>query len=781
VRRLSILVAVAIAAPVTAAQIQTCTISGTVYQSNGQPFVGAKIVVHRVRAGSQSGPLLSAVPQTHLTNSQGAFSFLLPRDSWAWIEAPIEGLFIAGGVPVYIPNAGSAELRTLPSNVKLPQQVPVAILTPQSVLDPGAGGLMVRTTLNVTIPRSIAVGSNLSITNPSGVDGNPTINLGANVVTSVVNDTNVTGSISANALTLVWAGTLAKARQHSTTVYSDQGNTFSAGAQDFSSAASLKVPIGAGAAPTISGLIAFNSSDNLYKAGVNGVGKSFLFTDGNGSALTNLDAGSLGSGIVPLARLSGITTTQLSASAGITNSQLANTTLNFSTLTNNGVLIGKGTSPIEAIAAGGVNAVLTTNAGVPVFSPTPTLDRLTTSPSTPAFDLASGVLGVGQHLPFPSTVSVATGKVFDLVRGSKTSGDYNVFDLAGTATASGFNFQLQAESTSGASSALYGLVGGMSNEGPGSAKAIYGRARAESGSTGTVIAGTFAVESISGVNGWILQLAGTDQTDYALRIHADNLTSANFNGGIEYDKNVRIESGGAFFRAYQTAAHDGDFLSYLTQADAVRFRVDKDGIISAGSGPTTITNSTGQVLQGAVANLGLVMIQTQTVSGVGQVDFTTGLDNTYDSYTLVVSSAKPATDDAEAWLRIGTGGGPTFQTSGYIWGLTANPMGAANTLYGTSAGGSTARIVMSEVGAGVGVGNASGENWSGQVWFNNPEASDFCEVRYDAQYSRATANQSTRISGGGRYDTAGPITGIRFMFSPGNVSGMFTLYGHRKN
>jgi hypothetical protein len=48
----------------------------------------------------------------------------------------------------------------------------------------------------------------------------------ATTVNSVVNDTNVTGSISAQALTLGWAGTLAKARTLSATVYTDQINTF---------------------------------------------------------------------------------------------------------------------------------------------------------------------------------------------------------------------------------------------------------------------------------------------------------------------------------------------------------------------------------------------------------------------------------------------------------------------------------------------------------------------------------------------------------------------------
>lgn len=45
-------------------------------------------------------------------------------------------------------------------------------------------------------------------------------------VNSVVNDTNVTGSIGSQTLTLGFTGTLAKSRQHAATVYTDAANTF---------------------------------------------------------------------------------------------------------------------------------------------------------------------------------------------------------------------------------------------------------------------------------------------------------------------------------------------------------------------------------------------------------------------------------------------------------------------------------------------------------------------------------------------------------------------------
>jgi hypothetical protein len=166
------------------------------------------------------------------------------------------------------------------------------------------------------VSRSQPSFSNLSGTATAG-------QLPATTVNAVTSDTNVTGSILAQTLTLGWSGTLAKARQHSATVYNDQANTWTTGAQDFGAATSLKLPTSAGAAPTANGLAAYDSTADAYKFGVNGATKTVLMTDGSGANLTALNASQLTSGTVPLARLSGITTAELSATAGITNGQLA--------------------------------------------------------------------------------------------------------------------------------------------------------------------------------------------------------------------------------------------------------------------------------------------------------------------------------------------------------------------------------------------------------------------------------------------------------------------------
>jgi hypothetical protein len=61
--------------------------------------------------------------------------------------------------------------------------------------------------------------------------------LNSNVVQSVANDTNVTGTISGQTLTLGWQNTLSKARQYANTAYTDQSNNFSGYKQIFGATA----------------------------------------------------------------------------------------------------------------------------------------------------------------------------------------------------------------------------------------------------------------------------------------------------------------------------------------------------------------------------------------------------------------------------------------------------------------------------------------------------------------------------------------------------------------
>jgi hypothetical protein len=162
---------------------------------------------------------------------------------------------------------------------------------------------------------------------------------GTLIPTSVVNDTNVTGSLAANTITLGWTGTLADGRIASAATWNakvgptraiNTGNGLQGGG-DLSADRTIDLRLNAsgGLSKTLGGgsnelgIAASGVVDSMLAAGISSSKLTGALPTLDGSALTALNASNLGSGIVPLARLSGITNTEISASAGIALSKLA--------------------------------------------------------------------------------------------------------------------------------------------------------------------------------------------------------------------------------------------------------------------------------------------------------------------------------------------------------------------------------------------------------------------------------------------------------------------------
>jgi hypothetical protein len=186
--------------------------------------------------------------------------------------------------------------------------------------------------------------------------------------------------------------------------------------------------------------------------------------------------------------------------------------------------------------------------------------RLTVNPTTPLYNQAANVLSTVLHIPAESTLTVAANKILSLIRESKDDGGYNVFTIGSAAQVDGFNILLQASSSSHATSILHAGSGVASNAGPGAAKGLYGRGIAETGCTGVAVGGVFAVTALSGMTGYITQLAGTTNTDAAAYIQSDTGFAVIFNDGIVYDQLVAIAANGAFLKAFQTVGQTGYFL-----------------------------------------------------------------------------------------------------------------------------------------------------------------------------------------------------------------------------
>ena len=73
-----------------------------------------------------------------------------------------------------------------------------------------------------------------------------------------------------------------------------------------------------------------------------------------------------------------------------------------------------------------------------------------------------------------------------------------------------------------------------------------------------------------------------------------------------------------------------------------------------------------------------VFLETITPTSGQTIRFTNVFDSTYEIYKLVLSGITVDTDDAYVFMELGTGAGPTWQTSSYDFFSTMNVTDSTN-------------------------------------------------------------------------------------------------------
>lgn len=186
---------------------------------------------------------------------------------------------------------------------------------------------------------------------------------------------------------------------------------------------------------------------------------------------------------------------------------------------------------------------------------------------------------------------------------------------------------------------------------------------------------------------------------------------------------------------------------------------------------------------------GMVLISSQTASASSTLDFT-GLDSTYDAYLFIMSDLTCATDAVTLMCRFGTGGTPTWVTTGYEW--TCPLFGyTGSAFYSSDAGSAVGSAVTDKMAlcpwgpSGNGLGNGSGKTLSGEYWVETPSATAYARIH--GMYSLVRSSDTRQQAGfaGGNRTTSGAITAVRFYFSDGTTdraiaAGNIRMYGIRK-
>ena len=205
------------------------------------------------------------------------------------------------------------------------------------------------------------------------------------------------------------------------------------------------------------------------------------------------------------------------------------------------------------------------------------------------------------------------------------------------------------------------------------------------------------------------------------------------------------------------------------------------------SGGTTLIDN--GALDAGVPTGSLILLSTQTASASATIDFTSGIDSTYDSYVFKFINIHPATDDKTLQFNMSTDGGKlqfnlsTDSGSSYNVAKTTTFFKA----YHNEAGSSTALTYEASDDLAQGTGsqflssNIDNDNdacWDGYMCLYNPSSTTFVKhfMSVGASLGASTFSYNDFVAGYG--NTTSAVNAVQFSMSSGNIDdGIIKLYG----
>jgi hypothetical protein len=183
-------------------------------------------------------------------------------------------------------------------------------------------------------------------------------------------------------------------------------------------------------------------------------------------------------------------------------------------------------------------------------------------------------------------------------------------------------------------------------------------------------------------------------------------------------------------------------------------------------------------LPASISGGAMTLISEQTASSSATIDFTSGIDSTYDSYVFKFINLHPQNDGRNLKFQFSTDGGSTYTVN-----MTTTFFNAIHSEDDTSYAQlqyETALDVAQSYPADLigAVGNDNDENLCGTFQLFNPSSTVFVKhfiSRISSSHDFPMANDNFV---GGYANTTSAINGIKFNFSTGNIdSGTIKMYG----
>jgi len=164
------------------------------------------------------------------------------------------------------------------------------------------------------------------------------------------------------------------------------------------------------------------------------------------------------------------------------------------------------------------------------------------------------------------------------------------------------------------------------------------------------------------------------------------------------------------------------------------------------------------------------LISTTTVDNDATAAIT-GMDSTYSRYLVTVNNLVSATDGVSVYMQVIIGGSVQTGTNHAYGNNTRNSgAGAAGN---ESSGANAFKISKSDIG------NATGENFSGEIIVYNPsETALFKNISWKSVYTVNDGTLDSNVGGGFWKSGQAAITGVSIKMASGNItSAVIKLYG----
>jgi len=191
-----------------------------------------------------------------------------------------------------------------------------------------------------------------------------------------------------------------------------------------------------------------------------------------------------------------------------------------------------------------------------------------------------------------------------------------------------------------------------------------------------------------------------------------------------------------------------------------------------GAGTLTTVNSALDIGGGPT------LISTATCNGTSSVEFTSGIDSTYDKYMFVFLNIHPSSNGYALRFQAKATSDPD-----YIQMTATNFYG-----YGPESGtGNLSYYTAGDVAAGTpvlltyaGMGADDDQALSGELYLFAPMSDTYVKHWYCRTSMNGESNEVFDDHTGGWFATAGPINSVKFDISSGNLdAGTIKLYGCR--